>query len=74
MRRITIPHHVMERLAHGPIEGTCVEFAVSVNWPELRLTEAQVIANAIARAQGHDEPFPDHSIFAVTLPWPPRKE
>ena len=68
-RRIEIPQRVLDRAVEGPIEGNCVEFAVSVNWPELRLTEGQVITNACARAAGQPEPYPDHSIFVVRVPY-----
>ena len=69
MRSITIPEHVLRRAVEGPFVGTCLEFAVSVDWPELRLTEEQVMANAIAWAAGKEKPYPDHSIFSVTLPY-----
>lgn len=54
MRTITVPAHVLGRAI-----GTCLEFAVAVDWPELQLTEAQQIANAIAMASGR-------------VPWLPR--
>jgi hypothetical protein len=50
-------------------KGACIEFAVEVDWPELRLTEDQIITNACARAAGQPEPYPDHSIFSVRIPY-----
>ena len=69
MRTITIPEKVLRRAFEGPYIGASLEFAVSVNWPELMLTESQIIANAIARAYDRPEPFPDHSIFSITIPY-----
>ncbi len=69
MRRITVPQNVIDRAAHGPIQGARLEFAVHVNWPELRLTEDQIVTNAVARAAGQPEPYPDHSIFSVVVPF-----
>ena len=69
LRTITIPQHVIERAAKGPIVGMALECAVSVNWPELRLTEDQIITNAAARASGQPEPYPDHSIFSICIPY-----
>lgn len=69
MRSIAIPIEVLARAAHGPVAGTCLEFAVAVDWPELQLTEAQMIANAIALANGQRDPYPDLSIFSVTVPY-----
>lgn len=71
MRTITIPADVIRRALNGPIQGTHLEFAVAVDWPELRLTEEQIIANAIALANGERSPYPDHSIFSVTIPYVP---
>jgi hypothetical protein len=65
MRTITVPRKVLERLA--TCQGRALEFAVSVDWPELRLTEDQIVTNAVARAAGHPEPYPDHSIFSILL-------
>jgi hypothetical protein len=43
---------------------------VRVDWPELRLTEEQVFANAAAHAFNQPEPFPDPSIFLIELEIP----
>jgi hypothetical protein len=55
--------------AVGKPLGTCVEFAVAVDWPELQLTEEQIVANAIACANGQRDPYPDLSIFTVRVPY-----
>ena len=71
MRVVTVPEAVVRRAAYGPYLGTVLEFAVAVDWPELRLTEDQVITNAVARAAGQPEPYPDRSIFTVRVPFLP---
>jgi len=69
MRTVSVPERVVQMAVDGPIRGACIEFAVAVDWPELRLTEEQVLANAIARAANRPEPYPDHSIFTVRVPY-----
>ena len=69
MRTITIPPEVMLKAVNGPIRGTCVEFAVAVDWPELTLTEAQIMENAIAWANGFPHPHPDQQIFSIQVPY-----
>ena len=71
MRRIRVPLAVLERAVNGPFVGDVLEFAVAVDWPELRLTEEQVIANALALASGQPSPYPDQSVFAVEVPYAP---
>lgn len=73
MRTITIPEHVLRRAVEGPYTGIMLEFPVAVDWPELRLTEEQILANAIAHVWGQRQPYPDHSIFSITLPFLPPK-
>lgn len=68
-RTIEIPQRFIDRVARGPIAGRCLVVPVAVNWPELRLTEAQLLANAVALANGEREPYPDPSIFSIKLPW-----
>jgi hypothetical protein len=68
VRTISIPQHVIDAATSLP-KGACIEFAVEVDWPELRLTEDQIITNACARAAGQPEPYPDHSIFSVRIPY-----
>jgi hypothetical protein len=77
VRDIKIPEHVVRKAIYRPppdpaLAGNCLVFAVSVDWPELRLTEDQIVANAVARVAGvagAEPPYPDHSIFTVTLPF-----
>lgn len=72
MRRIVIPHEAMLK-ATAPItgcayEGTHVLLPVRVDWPELRLTEEQILANAAALAFGKEQPYPNNQIFFVQIP------
>lgn len=69
MRTITIPGGVAVRALRGPVDGVCLEVPVKVDWPELQLTEEQVVANAVAVACGQPAPFPDLSIFSVRVPF-----
>lgn len=69
MRIIRVPAQAIRQAAYGPISGSVIQAAVCVNWPELQLTETQIIANVMARLDGHPQPFPDHSIFAIELPY-----
>ncbi len=69
MRTIHIPEKAIRRLLDGPITGTVLSVPVAVNWPELQLTEEQIMANAWAAAWGKPFPYPDRSIFAVDLPF-----
>ena len=67
MRTITIPDKALQMAADPNVPGAYIECAVTVDWPELRLTEEQSLANALARAYGHEPPYPDHSIFSLKL-------
>lgn len=69
MRTIKVPVSLVERAAYGPVEGYCLEFAVQVDWPELQLTEEQMLANTIAQLDGHVAPYPNHSVFSVRVPY-----
>lgn len=60
MRKITIPADVMQQVIdcdHG--RRTCLP--VKLNWPELQLTEDQMLTNALAVAAKEPEPYPDLS-------------
>lgn len=52
------------------IDGVAAVVPVKVNWPELRLTESQVVANTLARLDNAPEPYPDHSTFYVVIERP----
>ena len=54
----------------GSVDGVRVVVPVKVDWPELQLTEDQVMANAVASVSGADLPYPDRSIFAVEIDRP----
>lgn len=61
----------MRTVEIGPLptdwKGVALSVPVIVGWPELRLTEEQVMANAWARAGNEPEPFPDHSLFEIRI-------
>lgn len=65
MRTITIPS-----IDWAFVEGTCVVVPVKVGWPELQLTEEQKLANAIARANDAEPPYPDLSMIEVRIERP----
>ena len=65
MREIRIPAPDWDDIA-----GVAAIIPVKVDWPELRLTDDQIVANAVAMADGADPPFPDHSFFTVRVERP----
>ena len=67
MRTITLTMTEVERLLRGLDRAPASEMAIVVDWPELQLTEAQILANAVAWANGEATPFPDPSILAVRV-------
>ena len=68
-RTIKVSQETVDRASHGPVNGTYLMYLVAVNWPELKLTEEQQIANAIAWAAGRHIPFPDPSFITIEIPW-----
>lgn len=67
-RTITMPVAFAEELRDNTLGGAFLCQPVKVGWPELQLTEEQIMANAIALAWGRDAPFRDKSIFEVRVP------
>jgi hypothetical protein len=67
MRSITVPERVLQQIAGG-FTGTALYWPVEVDWPELRLTEEQQLANIGARLRGEPPPHDNHQIFTVVLP------
>lgn len=53
-------------MADGPGHSVC--HPVHVNWPELQLTEAQMMANALAASAGLDVPYPDPALIDLIIP------
>lgn len=49
-------------------EVSCVRHLVQLDWPELRLTDDQITANAIALSAGKQTPYPDRSLVTIELP------
>ena len=77
-RVIRIPADALARVAIcrcrdlEKIQGRAMLFPVQVDWPELRLTEEQILANALWATLPHrttPRPFPDRSIFDIELPY-----
>jgi len=67
-RVVRIPRRVVEEAIGGKLPGTSVHLPVKVAWPELQLTESQILENAVAMVEGKQEPHKDHSIFVVEIP------
>lgn len=68
MREIRIP-----RIDWSKVLGHSCNVPVKVDWPELQLTEDQILANAVAFANDEPYPFPDHSMFVIVIPRPPHE-
>ena len=68
-REVVIPIEVLRQWAEGQ-HALTVEIPVAVDWPELKLTESQMLENAMATAAGLDRPHQDPSIFTIVLPDP----
>jgi len=70
-RTIRLPKEVLieARARWRTMGGRSLVILIHLNWPELRLTEAQIMANACARAAGTDTPFPDPALACVEIPW-----
>lgn len=70
MRSVTLPLDKLQKLLRWwkRPTGIMAEFPVNVGWPELQLTEDQIMTNAVARASGCEPPYPDHSIFSLVFP------
>lgn len=63
----------VRRIRLPPIDWTNVVginavVPVKVDWPELRLTDAQIVANGLAQEFGYERPHPDHAIIEVEIP------
>ena len=65
MRKVVVPCPDFENLA-----GARAVIPVKVDWPELRLTEQQMLENAFAVAHGHEPVWYDASIFEVIIERP----
>lgn len=66
MKTIIIPADVMQRIIDCNIGRRTVQ-PCKVNWPELQLTEEQVLANAIAHSKGHGDMYPDPSYIELVF-------
>ncbi len=66
-REILIPRRVVDFVVGDSVSGTSVLYPVTVDWPELQLTEEQQLANAAAWVTGRPLPYPDLSIISIRL-------
>jgi hypothetical protein len=66
---IRVPQECVDLAAHGPVSGVGVQVLVQVDWPELQLTDDQILANALATVACEPQPYPDPSLFMVELPF-----
>ena len=66
MRTVKIPIKRIVEYINNP-SGVSLVIPVIVNWPELKLTESQIIANSIALVNGEPIPFNDNSIFQIEM-------
>lgn len=62
MRRITIP-----AINWDEVVGNTAIVPVKLDWPELRLTNHQMLENAYAVADGREAPHPDPSYVEIVL-------
>lgn len=56
---------VLDALERG--EGAYLVFPAKVDWPELQLTEGQMLANAFAHAYGQPAPYDDPSFIEIRI-------
>lgn len=69
MKQIVIPADVMQRVL-DTTNGSRTVLPVKVSWPELRLTDDQMFANAVAHSKGRTEPYPDPSYIELVFERP----
>jgi hypothetical protein len=66
MREIRIPlDKILDWVDNG--EGRFAVIPVNLGFPELRLTNDQMLANAVALADGEEQPFPDLNLVSVIV-------
>ncbi len=72
MKRITVPMAAMSEYWRqvSPV-GRSMIVVVRLDWPQLRLTENQLVQNSVARALGHEPPHPDPALIEIELPYVP---
>lgn len=67
MKRIEVPADIMRKVLDCD-QGRWVLLPVKVPWPELQLTEQQVLENAIDHAHGRSGRHPDPSYIELHFP------
>ncbi len=65
VREIRLP-----QIDWSEIQGVAAVIPVKVDWPELRLTEEQMLVNSMALCVGWEAPYPDRSFIDVIVPLP----
>ena len=58
------------KAAYNNTLGKALVIPIHVNWPELRLTEEQILANAVAVAYDKEMPYPDPALISLVLERP----
>lgn len=69
MRIVKVSVKAITAAPLGPAGGRTLHIPVTVDWPELQLTDAQRLANAAARVAGVATPYPDQSLFTLEVPY-----
>ena len=66
MREVAIDRKQVEAWLKNPM-GAYLCFPVKVGWPELQLTEQQILENSLAMLGPNPMPHEDQSIFNVVV-------
>ena len=69
MRTIYLLQSATQRLLGQPT-GRWLAVPVKVDWPELQLTEEQMVENGVSLSTGRGRMHEDLSVFDVCLEWP----
>ncbi|KKN42475.1 hypothetical protein LCGC14_0712850 [marine sediment metagenome] len=67
MRTIRLPAKVLQEYEWKGRYSVCT---VKVDWPELQLTDDQIVANAHAMLYGQERPHPDLSLISIEIEHP----
>ena len=67
MRTIQVPLEAVVRWLDKGVGRSCIIPVVNTAFPELRLTEDQILANVIARDNDEPPPFEDHQFISIEI-------
>lgn len=70
MRTIRIPKQITARLLTEKPLGRALVVPLHLGWPELSLTEGEILANAVAVAYGKERPYLDRNLVNLELEYP----